>query len=169
LKFKAAALVGIALLVAAGLYPFRRVVQEEVPTTAPVQRSAQPLIVAGSQQAVFICREIERLRLKRDGLAIASQIDSSTQDALKRQIGDLEKNIDDGVSEYSGLVNQLLGYKTSDVANEFDDYSETLAKKGAYDQISRLRIIKRHYEQFLKGNTTIDTITMEKECQGIGR
>jgi TIR domain len=161
----AAALLGIALLVAAGLYPYRRVVQDEVHTSHSVQRSPHPLIVVGSEKAVFICREIESLRLKRDGLAMASQIDSSIEVALKRQIGELQKNIEDGVSQYSDFVNQLLDYKTHEVANEFDDYAATLVKKGANYQISRLRIMKRHYEQFVNGNRTVDAGLMEEQCK----
>src|SRR5215467_12717926 len=54
---------------------------------------AYNLVQTASEKALMICRELDRVELKRQGLEPARQIGSSTEDALKKQIEDIDKNI----------------------------------------------------------------------------
>jgi serine/threonine protein kinase len=133
--------------------------------TTTVQRQiAHNLIQTASEKVSMICRELERVKLKRDGLALASQIDSSTMDALKKQIEDLDKNISEAMPEYGDLIIQLVNLSSQIVDEETEQYARDLTKKSSFEQIPMIRLMKRHYERQRAGETGVDVKTMRKDC-----
>jgi hypothetical protein len=137
-----------------------------VPNVAPEVASqlAYNLIQTASEKALMICRELERVELKRKGLGLAGQIDSSTMDALKKQIQDLDKNITEATAAYGDLITQLVSLKSDVVDSEFEHYTQWLTKKESFAQIRTMRMMKLHYDRYLKDKRSVDASVMEKDC-----
>jgi len=114
----------------------------------------------------MICRELERVELKRKGLELAGQIDSATMDALKKQIEDIDKNIGDAMPVYGDLIGRLAGLNNSVVDTEFEDYTQSLTKKSSFSQIPLTRMMKHHYERYRGGGSGgVDIGMMRKDCE----
>jgi ABC-type phosphate transport system auxiliary subunit len=122
------------------------------------------LIQTASEKALMICRELERVELKRKGLELAGQIDSSTKDALKKQIEDLDKNIGEATAAYGDLITQLVGLRSDVVDNQFEHYTQWLTKKESFVQIPKTRMMKHHYDRYRGGERGIDINKMGKDC-----
>jgi eukaryotic-like serine/threonine-protein kinase len=143
-----------------------KVVTVPIPDDEAVQQIASNLIQTASEKALMICRELERVELKRKGLALAGQIDSATMDALKKQIEDIDKNIGDAMPVYGDLIGRLAGLNNSVVDAEFDDYTQSLTKKSSFSQIPMTRMMKHHYERYRGGGSgDVDIGTMRKDCE----
>ncbi len=132
----------------------------------PVQsKLAYNLIQTASEKALTICRELERVELKKVGLNLAGGVDSSTADALRKQIEDLDKNIGDAVPAYSGLVNQLVSLRSAIVDAEFENYTQALTKISSFQQIPMTRMMRHHYEKYRRGNNNaVDVGSMRADC-----
>jgi len=143
-----------------------RVVTVPVPDDEAVQQIAYNLIQTASEKALMICRELERVELKRKGLELAGQIDSATMDALKKQIEDIDKNIGDAMPVYGDLIGRLAGLNNSVVDTEFEDYTQSLTKKSSFSQIPLTRMMKHHYERYRGGGSGgVDIGMMRKDCE----
>ena len=142
------------------------VVTVPVPDDKAVQQIAYNLIQTASEKALMICRELERVELKRKGLELAGQIDSATMDALKKQIEDIDKNIGDAMPVYGDLIGRLAGLNNSVVDTEFEDYTQSLTKKSSFSQIPLTRMMKHHYERYRGGGSGgVDIGMMRKDCE----
>src|SRR5262245_9848566 len=136
------------------------------PDDKAVQQIAYNLIQTASEKALMICRELERVELKRKGLELAGQIDSATMDALKKQIEDIDKNIGDAMPVYGDLIGRLAGLNNSVVDTEFEDYTQSLTKKSSFSQIPLTRMMKHHYERYRGGGSGgVDIGMMRKDCE----
>jgi hypothetical protein len=49
------------------------------------------LIQTASEKASVICRDVETVKLKREGLKLEGQVESAMIDSLKKQIQDLDR------------------------------------------------------------------------------
>jgi serine/threonine protein kinase len=143
-----------------------KVVTVPVPDQESAQQIAYNLIQTASEKALMICRELERVELKRKGLELAGQVDSATMDALKKQIEDINRNIGDAMPVYGDLIGRLANLSNSVVDAEFEDYTQALTKKSSFSQIPMTRMMKHHYERYRGGgNGDVDIGTMRKDCE----
>jgi len=127
---------------------------------------AYNLVQTASEKALMICRELGRVELKRKGLELAGQIDSSTMDALKKQIEDIDKNIVDAIPIYEDLIGRLASLRNSTVDAAFEDYTQSLTKKSSFAQIPMTRMMKSHYARYRGGKGGgVDVSMMRKDCE----
>jgi serine/threonine protein kinase len=135
-----------------------------VPDDESVQRIAYNLIQTASEKASLICRDLETVKLKREGLKLEGQVESAMIDSLKKQIQDLDKNISEATAAYGDLITQLVGLKSDVVDSEFEHYTQWLTKKESFVQIPKTRMMKYHYDRFREGEKGIDASRMGKDC-----
>jgi serine/threonine protein kinase len=135
------------------------------PNETPQHEIAYDLIQTASVQASVICRELETVKRKREGLQIAREIDTSTTEALIKQIEDLDKNIDKAVPKYRQLISRLSALNSGIVDDEANHYAGDLTKKSEYKQIQMIRMTKRHYERYRAGETGVDVHLMRRDCE----
>ena len=131
----------------------------------PVQsKMAYNLIQTASEKALTICRELQRVELKKVGLNLAGEVDSSTVAALRKQIEDLDKNIGDAVPVYGDLINQLVSLRSAIVDTEFEHYTQALTKISSFEQIPMTRMMRHHYEGYRRGNNGVNVGSMRADC-----
>jgi len=152
-------------------------VMSQSPTEQPVVSNTQDstqevgrqmaynLIQTASEKASMICREVETVKLKREGLKLEGQVESSMIDLLKKQIQDLDKNIAEATAAYADLITQLVNLRSDVVDSEFEHYTQWLTNKSSFVQISKTRMVKLHYNQYREGKRSVNVSMMKKDCE----
>ena len=155
------------IMTIASLRPVERPVENKitVPEDESVQRIAYNLIQTASEKASVICRDVETVKLKREGLKLEGQVESSMIDLLKKQIQDLDKNITEATAAYGDLITQLVKLRSDVVDSEFEHYTQWLTNKSSFVQIPKTRMMKHHYERYRGGERGVDANRMGKDCE----
>ena len=134
----------------ASLRPVERPVENKI--TVPEDQSAAHclhLIQTASEKASVICRDVETVKLKREGLKLeGTGRESAMIDSLKKQIQDLDKNIAEATSAYGDLITQLVNLRSDVVDSEFEHYTQWLTNKSSFVQIPKTRMVKHRYERY---------------------
>jgi serine/threonine protein kinase len=155
------------IMTMASLRTVERPVENKI--TVPKDEStpliAYNLIQTASEKASLICRDLETVKLKREGLKLEGQVESSMIDLLKKQIQDLDKNITEATAAYGDLITQLVSLKSDVVDGGFEEYTQWLTKKSSFVQIPTTRMMKHHYERYRGGERGIDANKMGKDCE----
>ena len=126
---------------------------------------AYNLIQTASEKASMICRELETVKLKREGLKLEGQVESSMIDLLKKQKQDLDKNIAEATAAYADLITQLVNLNSDVVDSEFEHYTQSLTNKSSFVQIPKTRMVKLHYRRYLEGKRSVNVNMMKKDCE----
>ena len=126
---------------------------------------AYNLIQTASEKASMICKDVETVKLKREGLKLEGQGESAMIDSLKKQIQDLDKNIAEATAAYGDLITQLVNLRSDVVDSEFEHYTQWLTNKSLFVQIPKTRMVKHRYERYRGGERGVDANRMGKDCE----
>ena len=88
-------------------------------------------------------------------------------DALKKQIQDIDENITEATAVYGDLITRLVRLKSDVVDREFEEFerdTQSLTKKQSAAQILTMRMVKLHYDRYLKDKRSVNASVMEKDC-----
>ena len=133
------------------------------------RKTAYNLIQSGAEKAWFTCTQFKQLKLKERGSQTAKLIgDTNLEEQIKKQIQDHRKNIDNALTEYSGFLVQLADAQNEIVTQQFDEYTRALGQKESFEQIQIARLMKRHYERYRGGNSSVSAGMMDKDCEDVG-
>ena len=123
------------------------------------------LIRSASEKALSICREFENAQKKRDSLPAAQALgDTQLIDDLNTQIRDHKRNIGKAISSYNDFISQLDKLKEEIVNIEFEKYGRYLKQQQSFEQISRTRSLKNHYNRYMTNRKSVNRKMMLRAC-----
>lgn len=110
--------------------------------------SAALWIQSAMEKAALVCREVNAIEIKRKNMHIAKEAGIPEMvHKYNTQIGEIERNIHDGIFQYKVFVEKLGGLVRPVVEEEF---RMLVYSREAPVKSERARIVKDHYHQSLK-------------------
>ncbi len=140
--------------------------------SADVQRrSAYDAIQSGSERVSVMCTQFVQVKKKELGLQVAKGLKDKDAkllgDRVEEQIRDHRMNIDNALTQYTGLLGQLAKAEAPIVVEAFGEYIKFLEKRESFQQIQMAQLMKSHYERRRRENKSVNASMMEGDCESV--